>query len=150
MAKHGCIVRLSGVREVPELGGREAVDDAGQSVFIPDGARVTAQQWENGVLRVKLHHRSLPRVPEGACYPMWTLCHFQVRTQSPMDDAWQSRDDLLIAAAGRNSDFSGAGCGSNECAGRGHGWEVSTFQEARALKEKLESVPLVCVTIREV
>jgi hypothetical protein len=74
---------------------------------------------------------------------------FEVRTNSPMDDEWQERDAKIKEAAGRISDFSGGGVGDGACMGRDHGYVVETFAEAQALKKRLETVPLVNVTIRE-
>jgi hypothetical protein len=75
------------------------------------------------------------------CY---NLVMFEVRAYSPFDENWEERDDYIIAAAGRQSSFSGATHGS-----RDHGWLVENFQEALALKDKLNKVPLVNATIRE-
>jgi hypothetical protein len=66
-----------------------------------------------------------------------------------MDDDWLERDLQIVKAAGKNSHFSGAGVGDNQCAGRDHGWEVKTIEEAKALKARLDKVPLVKCTIRE-
>ena len=74
---------------------------------------------------------------------------FEVRTKSPMDDRWGERDEEIYAAAGRHSNFSGAGAGCNIGAGRDHGFEVATFAEAQAMKAALEQVEGVIVTIRE-
>jgi hypothetical protein len=74
---------------------------------------------------------------------------FEVRSNSPMDDDWLARDDAIIAAAGRKSSFSGSGVGEAECIGRDHGWYVATFEEAVALKQRLETVPFVTATFRE-
>ena len=74
---------------------------------------------------------------------------FEVRTNSPIDEGWQRRDKLIEKAAGRVSDFAGTGLGSNECAGRNHGWIVATFDEAQAMKRRLSAVPDVAVTVRE-
>jgi hypothetical protein len=74
---------------------------------------------------------------------------FEIRSNSPMDDDWLEREDAIEAAAGRTSDFAGAGVGPNSCSGRDHGWEVETFEEAHAMKARLEAVPLVTATVRE-
>ncbi len=69
---------------------------------------------------------------------------FEVRSVSPLDDDWQSRDSALKEAAGRRSDFSGAGFGK-----RDHGWDVATFEEAQSLKVKLSQIENVTVSVRE-
>jgi hypothetical protein len=74
---------------------------------------------------------------------------FEVRTNSPFSDDFQERDEKIFAAAGRQSDFSGAGVGPNACAGRDHGWHVKTFAEAQEMKRRLDALPNVTVTIRE-
>ena len=70
---------------------------------------------------------------------------FEVRTTSPLDTDWLERDDKITVAAGRRSDFSGAGRNQRE-----QGWHVKSFKEAQAMKKRLEAVPEVSVTIREV
>jgi hypothetical protein len=76
---------------------------------------------------------------------------FRVETKSPMDDDWGNRDEAIYLAAGNlgYSHYSGAGIGCNEVGGRDHGWIVPTFEEAIALKKRLQEVPLVNVTIQE-
>ena len=75
---------------------------------------------------------------------------FEVRTKSAMDDEWEARDDAIREVAGRSSDFSGAGfCTEEGCGGRDHGWEVATFAEAVALRDRLSAVPGVRATVRE-
>lgn len=69
---------------------------------------------------------------------------FEVRSTSPFDDEWQHRDILIDAAAGRTSDASGAGGGQ-----RDHYWEVNSFAEAQQMKNRLERIEGVVVTIRE-
>lgn len=70
---------------------------------------------------------------------------FEVRAISPFDDNWVDRDNDLANAAGRESDFAGAGINGK----RDNGWLVGTFAEARNLKSALETIPEVNVTIRE-
>jgi len=78
---------------------------------------------------------------------------FEVRTQSKMDADWLARDEEIVQAAGRHSDFSGAGCGNGDpCmqkCGREHGWVVSSLEQATAMKLRLEAIPDVHATIRE-
>ncbi len=74
---------------------------------------------------------------------------FEVRTKSPMDEGWQDREAIIFEAAGCESDFSGAGIGPLHCHGRDHGWNVKTFEEARAMKLRLDALPDVNATIRE-
>lgn len=74
---------------------------------------------------------------------------FEVRSNSPMDDRWLERDDEIKAAAGRHSNFSGAGVGCNSDAGRDHGWHVASLEEATAMRQRLQEVEGVTATIRE-
>lgn len=69
---------------------------------------------------------------------------FEVICFSPLDEVWEERDEMIVKAAGRSSDFSGAGCGQ-----RDHGWVVSTFERAQELKKALDSIPAVHAIIRE-
>ncbi len=69
---------------------------------------------------------------------------FEVKTSSPLDDGWQARDVELYETAGRASDYSGAGQKRRE-----HTWLVGSFQEALALRAKLEAVDRVTATVRE-
>lgn len=69
---------------------------------------------------------------------------FEVRSFSPFDNDWQHRDTLIDAAAGRTSDAAGAGFGQ-----RDHYWEVESFEEAQELKNRLERIDGVTVTVRE-
>jgi len=73
---------------------------------------------------------------------------FDVRLSYPMGDDWPARDDEIEAAAGRPSDFAGAGCGDDGCA-RDHGWHARTFADAAALRDRLAAVPGVSVSVRE-
>lgn len=75
---------------------------------------------------------------------------FEVRTSSPMDDRWRERDAEIEAAAGRVSDFAGAGVGSNRDAGRDHGWTVPDLAAAIAMRLRLSAVEGVTATVREV
>ncbi len=68
---------------------------------------------------------------------------FEVRCVSPLDDEWEARDELIYQVAGHSS-FSGGGCG-----GRDHGWYVDTFEEAKELMDKLNTIPLVEATFKE-
>lgn len=74
---------------------------------------------------------------------------FEVRTNSPLDDRWKERDAEIKAAAGRLSDFSGAGVGSNRSSGRDHGWNVPDLAEAVAMRLRLSAVEGVTATVRE-
>lgn len=69
---------------------------------------------------------------------------FRVVARSPFDDDWKERDEAITAAVGEESHFAGTNFGE-----RDHGWDVATFEEAKAIKAALETVPLVRVAIQE-
>ncbi len=69
---------------------------------------------------------------------------FEVRLTYEMGGDWQEVDDAIETAAGRLSEWAGAGV-----SGRDHGWHAPSFDDALALKVQLEAVPGVRVTIRE-
>jgi hypothetical protein len=66
-----------------------------------------------------------------------------------MDDRWQKRDKKIRAAAGRQSDFSGAGVAPGAENARDHGFICETLAEALAMKDRLNAVEGVVATIRE-
>jgi hypothetical protein len=72
---------------------------------------------------------------------------FDVRLTYPMGDDFGDRDEAVYAAAGSVSDWAGAGTWDG--ASRDHGWHAPTFEDATALKQRLETVSGVNVTIRE-
>ena len=69
---------------------------------------------------------------------------FEVLCISPLDEEWESRDELIIASAGRKGDFSSAGLGE-----RHHIWLVAVFSQAEEMKSRLNSIPKVKAYIRE-
>jgi hypothetical protein len=66
---------------------------------------------------------------------------FVVRSYSPFDRKWKERDKEIIAAAGRPTNFSGAGVA------RIHHWITETAREADDIKRRLETVPDVSVVV---
>ena len=74
---------------------------------------------------------------------------FEVRVTYPFDGDF-TLDDLLSEAAGRHSDFSGAGACRDMCDGREHGWIVPDFETAMEMKYRLEKVQSgLLVLVRE-
>lgn len=71
---------------------------------------------------------------------------FEVRCYYPFDDEWEGRQKAVFEAAGRGSDFSGMNL---VCEGRDHGWIVGTFEDAVAMKNRLNEVPMVNTTVQE-
>ena len=70
---------------------------------------------------------------------------FEVRVRFPFDDDWAERDERLRELAGR-SHFSGAGVSG----WRDHGYIVSDFDAATALKNRIKAAfPEWEATIRE-
>jgi hypothetical protein len=69
---------------------------------------------------------------------------FEVLSRSPFDEDWLDRDRRIREAAGRHSDFSGT-----DWSTRDHGWWVDDFTEALEMKNRLETVESLRVTIRE-
>lgn len=70
---------------------------------------------------------------------------FLVESKSPFDDDWQARDKQIRAAAlpCRHTDS-----GTDFCE-RDHAFLAETFEQALALKERLEAIPDVRATIQE-
>jgi hypothetical protein len=73
---------------------------------------------------------------------------FRVECTSPLDGDWHERDLELLTAAGRPSEFHGAGIqhGSNR---RLHVWTVTTAEEAFELREQLQEVEGADATVWE-
>lgn len=74
---------------------------------------------------------------------------FEVQVSYILDDLWEERDQLIYEAARRRSDWSTAGSDGINPSSREHGWFVSTFDEAIALKGRLALVAKITVTFRE-
>lgn len=73
---------------------------------------------------------------------------FYVHANYPLDEGWKLKDDAIYKAAGRRSDYSSAG-GAPGHQYRHHGWNVETFADALAMKDRLLKVRGVCATFRE-
>ena len=74
---------------------------------------------------------------------------FTITTISPLDDKWEERDKKIEEAAGRRSDSRGSGSQIGKVGERDHVWNVSTFEQAIELKERLKKVEGVKVSLRE-
>ena len=75
---------------------------------------------------------------------------FHVCTSSPLDENWEERDVTLLKTAHRRSDYAAASAKQGtEYSQRYHGWRVTDFQEAQELKQLLETIDKVLVSVRE-
>ncbi len=74
---------------------------------------------------------------------------FEVRATFEFDHNFPIRDAEVMEAAGRQSEFSGAGACRDLGGGREHGWHEPDFAAAMQLKVRLEAVPGLIVRVRE-
>lgn len=74
---------------------------------------------------------------------------FVVRCVSPLDEKWEERDAQIRRAAGTPSSGSGAGSSGKGPGIRDHEWIVKDFDRAVAMKNRLNLVPGVQATVRE-
>jgi len=76
---------------------------------------------------------------EGTAYMFMQV--FRVQAISPLDTQWEDRDIEMLKAAGRLSDFHGAGVCPRGKGKRIHEWTVGTQENAEALRVKLSTIP---------
>ncbi len=76
---------------------------------------------------------------------------FQVHSvySCPDIDEMGAKDAAIVAAAGRSTHYGGMGCVPEMGCARDNGWMVDTFDEARAIKQRLDALGWVKTTISE-